>query len=99
MASAIASMSPDSSHHPQFFANGRYQVIRELGRGGIVLLARSVQIQRLVVIKVLTGTTHSAESLARFQREAQALAHLRHRNIVTVHEYGEENGQPFMVMA
>src|SRR5262249_52737310 len=58
--------------------------------------ARQTALNRLVAIKMIRGQERpSDEQLARFQREAEALARLQHPNIVQVYEIGEDNGQPF----
>ena len=80
---------------------GSYELIRELGRGGMgaVWLARDVKLGRRVAIKFL----HSArpEITKRFIREARATAQCSHENIVVIHEVdevAEYPGQPFMVL-
>lgn len=80
---------------------GRYQVIRELGRGGMatVYLAHDPHFNRDVAIKVLPPQfLHDPMFLARFKREAQTIAALEHEAIVPVYDFGESNGQPFLVM-
>lgn len=76
-----------------------YEVQRLLGEGGmgIVVLARQHQLGRLVAIKLPLHTL-SQEGRARFLREARAAAGLRHPNICPVHEVGEHQGQPYLVM-
>ena len=77
---------------------GRYKVLGELGRGGFgrVYRAYDASMGRTVAIKVLTQ--RGKEVLARFRNEAQVAGNLRHENIVTVYEYGEHEGQPFLAM-
>lgn len=80
----------------------RYEIQRQLGRGGMatVYLARDPRFQRDVAIKVLPRTyLHDPMFRARFQREAQTIASLEHPAIVPVHDFGEQDGQPFLVMA
>ncbi|NNJ09706.1 serine/threonine protein kinase [Chloroflexales bacterium ZM16-3] len=80
---------------------GRYQVIAELGRGGMATVYRAVdpQVGREVAIKVLPrALLHDPEFRARFQREAEALSRLEHPAIVPVYDVGEHDGQPFLVM-
>ena len=80
---------------------GGYALRRELARGGmgVVYEAWQESLRRLVAVKVLPGTAFaSAEQRARFQREAEAVARLRHPGIVAIHEVGEQRGQPFLVM-
>src|SRR4051812_41108678 len=80
---------------------GEYSLLRELGRGGmgIVYLARDVQLDRHVAIKVLPSMLASrSESRARFLREARTAASLSHPNIVPIHRVGEAGGFVFFVM-
>src|ERR1700761_5116528 len=78
---------------------GRYKILGELGRGGFgrVYRAYDPSVGRQVAIKLLTGGG-GKEVLARFRNEAQVAGNLRHENIVTVYEYGEHEGQPFLAM-
>jgi serine/threonine-protein kinase len=80
---------------------GRYEVIEELGQGGmaIVYLARDPYIKRQVAVKVLPRQfTFDPEFRGRFQREAEVIATLEHSSIVPVYDFGEQEGQPFLVM-
>ncbi len=80
---------------------GRYHVIEQLGEGGMaaVYKAFDTRLERFVAIKVITFGQYDKEMfLLRFEREAKALARLSHPNIVKVHDYGEENGLPYLVM-
>ncbi len=80
---------------------GRYEIRREVGRGGmgIVYEAWDPELRREVAIKQLTAAGEAGRgTLERFRREAQALARVRHANVVAVHEVGEDAGQPFIVM-
>jgi len=75
-----------------------YQVLAPLGEGGmgVVYKARQVGLDRLVALKmILAGTRARAVDLDRFRNEAQAIAALRHPNIVQVFEIGEFREQPF----
>ena len=80
--------------------NERYRLDAEIGRGGlgVVYRAHDTLLDRDVAVKVLSATTLSAESRARLLREAQAAAKLSHPNIVSVHDAGEAEGVPFIVM-
>jgi serine/threonine protein kinase len=78
-----------------------YQVVRELGRGGmgVIFLARDVALHRLVAIKVLRYEyANSAEHRERFRREARVAARLTHPNVVAVHSYGESPDLVYLVM-
>jgi serine/threonine protein kinase len=80
---------------------GRYEIRDELGRGGMatVFLANDPHFKRDVAIKVLPAAfTHDPTFRARFEREAQIIAALEYPGIVPVYDYGEENGQPYLVM-
>lgn len=81
---------------------GEYSLERELGRGGmgIVYLAREVQLNRLVAIKVLpSALAERSELRGRFVREARMAASLSHPNIVPIHRVGEAGPFAFFVMA
>lgn len=83
---------------------GKYAVIDVIGAGGmgIVYRARDAALNRTVAIKMLkrSGATDAQSSQVEkfFNRELLATASLQHRNIVTVYESGEENGDPYLVM-
>ncbi len=81
---------------------GPYQVIRRLGEGGmgVVYEARQHKPDRLVALKVVRGGRHVDEYRIRlFEREAQALARLRHNGIAGIYEAGrDEDGQPYFAM-
>jgi serine/threonine protein kinase len=78
---------------------GQYELIRELGRGGMgaVYAARDTKLGRKVAIKFLSSNNHP-ELTARFLIEAQATARCSHENIIVIHEVGEHGGNPFMVL-
>jgi eukaryotic-like serine/threonine-protein kinase len=80
---------------------GKYELIGELGRGGmgIVYRARDPVINRLVALKTITaGVADYPNLLARFYREAQSAGGLQHPNIVTIYDMGEEAGTPYIAM-
>jgi serine/threonine-protein kinase len=80
---------------------GRYELKHELGRGGMatVYLAHDPQFQRDVAVKLLPrDLLHEASFKSRFTREAQTIAALEHPAIVPVYDFGEEDGQPYLVM-
>jgi serine/threonine protein kinase len=80
---------------------GRYRIIRKLGAGGMGAVYEAVQeaISRKVALKVLLPAyAENPEAVARFHREAQAAASLGHPNIVSVTDFGADNGVVFLVM-
>jgi hypothetical protein len=80
---------------------GRYELLRPIGVGGmaVVYLARQPDLERFVALKELrsfeVGDPAAAE---RFLRESRFVAQLSHQNIVTIHDYGEQGGVPYIVM-
>jgi len=80
---------------------GHYQILEQLGRGGMstVYKALQVSLDREVAIKVLPPYfAHDPQFAARFSREARAVARLRHPNILTVFDYGEQDDYTYIVM-
>ncbi len=84
---------------------GRYVLLAELGRGGMGVVHRGwdAELRRLVAIKMILDPGRAGpEAIARFRREAQATARLRHPGIIAVHEVGEHRTDgrvcPFLVM-
>jgi serine/threonine-protein kinase len=81
--------------------NGRYELHRRLGRGGMaeVYLARDQMLDRAVAVKVLFPALATDPGFVeRFRREAQSAASLSHPNIVGVYDWGEANSTYFIVM-
>ena len=83
---------------------GRYEIVGELGRGsmGVVYQGYDPIIGRTVAIKTMLTEGLSSQEFqeykARFQREAQAAGTLAHPNIITVYDFGEDNGILFLAM-
>jgi serine/threonine protein kinase len=80
---------------------GKYRVLEPLGRGGMARVYRAYhpQLDRYVAIKVLrSDLVDDEEFLARFRREAQAVAALRHPNIIQVYDFDVQDSLTYMVM-
>jgi serine/threonine-protein kinase len=83
---------------------GKYEIRREIGRGamGVVFEGYDPAIGRRVAIKTLRleifEATQADDVRARFRREAQSAGQLSHPHIVTIHDYGEHLGMPYIVM-
>jgi serine/threonine-protein kinase len=80
---------------------GRYELAEMLGRGGMgeVRAARDLRLGRSVAVKMLRpGLAGRPEVRRRFEAEARAAARLTHPHVVAVHDVGEEDGVPFIVM-
>jgi len=79
---------------------GKYELLDFLGGGmSHVYRARDTVIERLVVVKILTDEASAdAESKARFLHEAKIAGGIQHDNIVSVFDYGEHGGRPYIVM-
>lgn len=81
--------------------NDRYEILASLGAGGMgeVYRARDLRLERDVAIKVLPQhLTTDSNALSRFEREAKALAALSHSNILSIYDFGTEDGIAFAVM-
>ena len=82
---------------------GRFELVRELGRGGFgrVFEARDPELRRSVAVKLIRQRSRSvldADAAALLHREAEAIAQLQHPNIVTLHDVGSCPAGPFLVM-
>ena len=80
---------------------GRYEIRSELGRGaiGVVFLAWDAQLKRLIAVKRLrAGLDAKPVELDRMRAEAQAIAKIKHPNIVQIFDVGSSDGLPFLVM-
>jgi serine/threonine-protein kinase len=80
---------------------GAHQLLEQLEPTGmgIVFKARHETLKRLVALKVIRASILiSADGRARFHREVEALARMRHANVVQIHEFGEYQGEPFFTM-
>ncbi|MEX0717229.1 MAG: serine/threonine-protein kinase [Planctomycetaceae bacterium] len=80
---------------------GNYELLAEIGRGGmgVVYRARQRDLDRVVALKMIRSSRFaSADELRRFHLESRAAGKLRHPHIVGIHEVGEHAGQPFFTM-
>jgi serine/threonine-protein kinase len=81
-----------------------YELLERVARGGMgeVFKARHVRTSRVVALKTLPATSAGgsdyAERLARFATEAEAVSRLRHPNIVSIYDVGEQDGLPYFTM-
>src|SRR5262249_38392288 len=98
------STAPMSERPPQESACPRvdgYEVVGVLGRGGmaVVYQARQLRPRRPVALKMILAGKHAGpDGLARFHREADAIARLLHPNIVQIYEVGDQDGQPYLAL-
>jgi serine/threonine protein kinase len=84
---------------------GRYRIVQRIGQGGyaVVYLAQQEDLSRRVAVKVLfpqafRDSSTYQDAFARFKREAEVIAQANHENIITIHDYGEQDGFVYLVM-
>jgi len=80
---------------------GQYEVLEEVGRGGMatVYRARQGSINRVVAVKVLPRSLlHDPGFYERFEREVDVIAHLEHPHILPIYDFGNAEGVPYIVM-
>ena len=79
---------------------GQYEVQDFIGQGamGLVYRAYHAQLERTGAVKVMQAMTPDPDTVARFRHEAQAIAKLRHPNIVDVYDFGDFQGTPYMIV-
>ena len=107
MAAMTAGGSPEVSQMPTAFMSvamaleGRYQILKELGRGGmgIVFQAYDKQLNEQVAIKILSPMLSSdSEALERMKREVSAARRITHPNVIRIHDISEAKGLNFVSM-
>ena len=104
LEAAAAILEESRKHAPALTPGrrlGRYEILSPLGAGGMgeVYRARDSKLKRDVAVKVLPGyVSGDPEFLARFEREASAVAALSHPNILSIFDFGNEDGVAFAVM-
>src|SRR5215510_524452 len=97
---APSNSGPDDSQSHSGEMIGFYRLIKELGRGGMgtVYLAYDTRLGRRVALKLLPSRlVNNSERLRRFQREARLVSALSHPNIITIYDFGQENGRHYIV--
>lgn len=100
-AGADAPVNSAPPAHPATRLFGDYELVRELGRGGmsVVYEARHLSLNRTVALKMLhPSRLSSSVPLQRFRQEAEAVAALDHPGILPVYEVGSIHGQPYFTM-
>jgi tetratricopeptide (TPR) repeat protein/tRNA A-37 threonylcarbamoyl transferase component Bud32 len=77
-----------------------YEILGELGKGGmgVVYKARHRRLNRLVALKMIRGAYADDVQIARFKIEAEAVASLRHPNILQIYDIGESDGSPYVAL-
>lgn len=91
---------PEGAMRQELGTVGRYRLLEQLGAGGMGTVYKAIdpRLDRVVALKVLPAERMGTEAVARFQREARAMAKLQHDNIVRVFDADEHQGTHFLVM-
>jgi serine/threonine-protein kinase len=93
--------SAELGPHPASGSFGRYELLGEAKAGGmgVVYKARDTSLDRIVALKMLkSGGVAGHEEILRFQREARAVARLKHAHIVPIHDVSQEQGLHYLTM-
>jgi WD40 repeat protein/tRNA A-37 threonylcarbamoyl transferase component Bud32 len=99
-ATGPSAAPPDGTHRTTLAIPG-YEILGELGRGGmgVVYQARQVRLNRAVALKMILAGAHAgAEATARFLAEAEAVAQFQHPHIVQIYHIDEHAGLPYFEM-
>jgi eukaryotic-like serine/threonine-protein kinase len=78
-----------------------YEILGELGRGGmgVVYKARQIKLNRIVALKMILAGSHAGSAeLTRFRTEAEAIARVKHVNIIQIYEIGDHEGKPYFAL-
>lgn len=96
-----AALNPAEADAPAARKFGGYTILDHLGKGGMGDVFKAIQpgLERVVALKILPDLlARNTEFSERFFTEAYAISRLQHQNIVTIYDYGEENGQKYIAM-
>src|ERR1019366_10788862 len=99
--SSQAGPLPSDSSAMKFPTIAGYEILAELGRGGmgVVYKARHVGLDRLVALKMILAGPHAgSKEQLRFRQEAEAIARLRHANIIQIYDIGESQGRAYLAL-
>src|SRR5688572_5092185 len=80
---------------------GQFEILEELGRGGMATVYRAKQLNmnRIVAVKVLPPHfLHDPGFYERFEREVDVISHLEHPHILPIYDYGQSEGMPYIAM-
>lgn len=101
VAQMLSQAKPKPRRHPAFPDIPGYEVLSELGRGGmgVVYKARHVTLKRTVALKMIKSGMYAGDAeLARFRAEAEAAARLHHPNIVQIYEFETHDDRPYFAL-